>query len=212
MEERNKEIRAIVLDAKRKYSTAMARHTMARALGSPELEELTNQYESCREETIALALDIMLAGVEVARMDRIAHIVGQQLDYEEMENKIQFLDETSQTAVRGLVWLNTGSKDDVVIGGEETASTLLASSGISAMAFALNCTPGPEGQDTTTRLAGQLKTLAGMLAASICGLLSEDTDDESEIEIRYKKAKTHILNGILATLEMLQIRKAGEHN
>lgn len=212
MEERNEQIRGIVLEAKQKYASSMAKHVMAKALNAPNLEEIEQQHEDCRDDSIALAVDLIFAGVEVARMDRVAHIISQELSHEETQSKIEFLDDTTATAVKGLVWLNTGSKDDVGTGESDLTSTRLVSAGISAMMFALNCIPGPEGQDTTARFASQIGTLSGMFASAICGSLSDDTDDKEEIEVRLKKAKNHIIDGIMAAVEMVRSRKAGEHN
>lgn len=203
-------IKGIVLKAKVDYSTGAAKNIFAQF--SPDGDEMREDFKATREATLKLSSELLRAGCNVGRMDRISTIIDAAVERPEaIDAGVELLDDINATAICGLMWVNSGTTDFHSETQGMSSSLLLVFAGLKAMAFAQSV-PSDGQKDDGERFGGHLGELAGMIAAVMVGVTSDPSDSEEELDVRLKQAQRIIANGILGALELLRVRKAGEHN
>lgn len=203
-------IQGIVLKAKADYATGVSKNIFAQF--SANGDKMREEFKATREATLKLSSELLRAGCNVGRMDRISTIIDAAAERPEaIDAGVELLDDINATAICGLMWVNSGTMDFPSETMGMSSSMLLVFAGLKAMAFAQGV-PSDGQKDDGERLGERLGELAGLIAAVMVGVTSEPSDTEEELDVRVEQAKKIIGNGVLGALELIRVRKAGEHN
>lgn len=201
-------IQGIVLKAKVDYASGAAKNIFAHL--SDDVDKVRAEFKATREATLKLSGELLKAGCNVGRMDRIATMIDAEAERPEaIDAGVDLLDDINATAICGLMWVNSGATDFHSEAQDMSSSLLLVFAGLKAMAFAQGVPSGGRGP---SGFGEHLAELAGLIASVIVGVTSDPSDSEEELDARIKQAKKIIGNGVLGALELIRTRKAGEHN